>query len=528
MKSILKIAKRIGIKKKELIELNGVAKIKQTVDKSKAKLILVTATNPTDAGIGKTTVSIGLADALNKMKPTTVVLREPSLGPVFGRKGCATGGGKAQVIPETINLHFTGDFHAITSANNLLCAMIDNSIFQGNPLDIKEVTFHRCLDMNDRALRNITLDSGRQESFVITPASEIMAIMCLSKDKEDLRRRLGNIIIGYNSKQEEVRAKQLKCIDAMMLLLLDAFLVNLTQTMEGTPAMIHLGPFANIAHGCNSVVATKAGLARSEYVVTEAGFGADLGMEKFLDLKCKIIGQYPDCIVLVTTLDSLLLYGNNDLEKGFYNLDKHIDTIKNVYGLPVVVTVNVFDHDKKSHLELVKTHCEKLDVPFAYNYAYTNGGEGTMELAKQVVAHLQRKKAKQVYNGKDSLEEKIQKIVTKVYGARGIVMDKDVRKKLESLNKKYHDYAVMIAKTPYSLSGDKADQGVIMRENVRYSNMPYDEKKGFDIKVTDMEVKGGAEFVVVNVGGVLTMPGLNKKPNATKMICNDETIKFMF
>lgn len=528
MKSITKVAKRIGIKKKELIMLNGVAKLKQTLGKPKGKLILVTATNPTDAGIGKTTVSIGLADALNKRKPTTVVLREPSLGPVFGRKGCATGGGRAQVIPETINLHFTGDFHAITSANNLLCAMIDNSIFQGNPLDIVEVTFHRCLDMNDRALRNITLDSGRKENFVITPASEIMAIMCLATDKEDLRRRLGNIIIGYNSKGEEVRAKQLKCIDAMMLVLLDAFLVNLTQTLEGTPAMIHLGPFANIAHGCNSVKATKAGLIRSQYVVTEAGFGADLGMEKFLDLKCKIIGEYPECIVLVTTLDSLLLYGNNDLEKGFYNLDKHIDTIRNVYGLSVVVTLNVFEHDKKSNLEMVKVHCEKLDVPFAYNYAYTNGGEGTMELAKQVVANLQKKKAKQVYNQKDSLEIKIEKIATKVYGARGIILEKEVRKKLDKLNKNYNDYAVMIAKTPYSLSGEKADQGVILRENVRFSKAPYDENLGFDIKVTDVEVKGGAEFVVVYVGGVLTMPGLNKKPNATKMICNNDEIKFMF
>lgn len=528
MKPVTKIAKRIGIKKKDLILLNDVAKIKEKKGKVKAQLILVTATNPTDAGIGKTTVSIGLADALNKIKPTTVVLREPSLGPVFGRKGCATGGGRAQVLPETINLHFTGDFHAITSANNLLCAMIDNSIFQGNPLDIQEVTFHRCLDMNDRALRNITLDSGRRESFVITPASEIMAIMCLATDRDDLRRRLGNIIVGYNSKHEEVRARELKCIDAMLLVLMDAFLVNLTQTMEGTPAMIHLGPFANIAHGCNSVRATRTAMTSSSYVVTEAGFGADLGMEKFLDLKCKILGHYPHCIVLVTTLDSLLLYGNNDLEKGFYNLDKHIDTIKNIYGVNVVVTLNVFDHDKKSNLEAVKNHCNSLGVPFAYNYAYTNGGEGTMELAKEVIANLQPKKAKPIYNVKDTLFEKIEKIATKVYGARGVVMDKETKEKLEQLNKSYRDYAVMIAKTPYSLSGDKADQGVILRENVRYSNAPYDQAQGFDIKVTDVEVKGGAEFVVVYVGGVLTMPGLNKKPNATKMVCNKNEIKFMF
>ena len=529
MKKIQKIAKRLHIKRKDLIVLGNVAKIDREPGRSKGNLILVTATNPTDAGIGKTTVSIALADALNRIKPTCVVLREPSLGPVFGRKGCATGGGKAQVIPQEINLHFTGDFHAITSANNLLCAMIDNSIYQGNPLDIQKVVFHRCLDMNDRALRDVTLSRGRKESFVITPASEIMAVMCLAESMKDLRRRLENIIIGYNGKGEEILAKQLGCIDAMLILLQDAFKVNLTQTLEETPAMIHLGPFANIAHGCNSVRATRTALDSSDFVVTEAGFGADLGMEKFLDVKCRILGQYPYCIVLVTTLDSLLLYGNGDMEKGMYVLDKHIDTIQHIYDLPVVVTVNVFEHDTRSQLEEVEKHCQKLQVAFAYNYAYTNGGTGAIELAKQVVSVMQRKKKiKQVYALKDTVEEKIQKVCRKIYGAIDVVLSPVALEKLQGIDKKYLDFPVMIAKTPYSLTGKKSDQGVIGRENVWYTDFSPTKENGFTIEVTDLEVKGGAEFIVVYVGDVLLMPGLNKKPNALKMVCTKDKTEFVF
>ncbi len=528
IKPIEKIAAKLGLKKKDLVLYGHCAKIVAHKKKKAGKLILVTATNPTDAGIGKTTVSIGLSDALSKVSKACVVLREPSLGPVMGRKGCATGGGKAQVVPSTINLHFTGDMHAVTSANNLLCAMIDNSMYQGNALDIQSVVFHRCLDMNDRALRDVTLANGRKESFVITPASEIMAVMCLAKDLKDLKRRLGNVIIGYNSKHEPITAKDLKAVDAMTLLLKQAFEVNLAQTLEGTPALIHLGPFANIAHGCNSVRATQLGLDVCDYVVTECGFGSDLGMEKFLDVKSRVLEHAPDCIVLVTTLKSIFQYGNT-IEEGFAIVEKHIDNIVNIYNLPLVVTINVHDDDKNADLDAVVKMVKRHGVDCELNYAYTNGSIGTNNLARKVILAMDsKKKSKLAYAVKDTLQDKIEKIATKVYGARGVVYQEGVLEKLNQLQSQYGHYAVMIAKTPKVLSDNEKTGVNIRRDHIRYTYGKYDESKGFDVIVTDVEVKGGAEFVVVYMGNILCMPGLNKTPNATKIVCTDTEERYLF
>ena len=422
-KDIRQIAKKLDISEDDLI-LYGYdkAKITRTSGNKKAKLILVTAINPTPYGEGKTTVSIGLGDALNKLdKNPVIVLREPSMGPVFGIKGGATGGGYSQVIPmEDINLHFTGDFHAITAANDLLCSAIDNHIFHGNKLDIQEVSFNRCLDVNDRALRNV-LVNGRDESFSITAASEIMALFCLADSLDDLKRRLGNIVIGYNSKKEVIYAKDLNIEGSLTVILKDAFLPNLVQTLEHTPTIIHGGPFANIAHGCNTIVATKLGMTLGDYVVTEAGFGADLGAEKFLDIKCRKASLKPDCVVLVATIKALKYNGGvskenisdinvNALELGLPNLGRHIENLKK-YGVSVVVCLNKYTTDSDKEIDVVSKYCHDLGAEFSISTAYIDGGKGAIDLANKVVSCCKKKnKFKCLYEDELSLTEKIEKV----------------------------------------------------------------------------------------------------------------------
>ena len=498
--NIKDVAKKINIDNN--IETYGdyKAKIKDfTPNKNhKGKLILVTSTNPTPEGEGKTTLSIGLHDSLRKLGVNSLVcLREPSLGPVFGSKGGAAGGGKAKVLPEDdINLHFNGDFHAVTSANNLLCAIIDNHIFQGNELDIREVNFHRCLDVNDRELRNIELTS-RKESFVITPASEIMAILCLAKDEEDLKNKLDNIIVGYNSKGEEVLAKDLKCTNALMLLLKDAIKPNLVQTLYGNPAIIHGGPFANIAHGCNSIIATKYALGIADYVITEAGFGSDCGALKFLDIKCRLNDIYPDIIVVNSTIKSLKYHGNGDLVKGYENLKFHIDLMKK-YNDNVIVSLNKFDTDTTEEINLLKGLVEKENVAFVVSSMFMNGEDGATDLASLII-NLNNDNTKHfdAYNINDSVENKIEKIC-KLYGCNNVVYADGLKEKIDRINSSmYKNFPVCIAKTPMSVSDDKNLLG-----------RPTD----FNMTVTDIYVEGGAGFIVVKMGNILLMPGLGSKP----------------
>ena len=523
IKPIENIAKKIRISKKNLVFYG---KYKAKVDifriksKKKGKLVLVTAINPTKAGIGKTTVSIGLADAFAlKNKSVCLALREPSLGPVFGVKGGATGGGYSQIVPmDEINLHFTGDFHAITSANNLLCANIDNHIFQGNELDIDTDTimFNRCLDMNDRALREIEIlgKNQRKEKFNITAASEIMAIMCLAESMEDLKNRLGNIMIAFNKKGEPIYARDLKCENAMAILLKDAMQPNLVQTLGGTPAFVHLGPFANIAHGCNSITATKAALNVADYAITEAGFGSDLGAEKFLDVKCRVAGLKPNCVVVVATIRALKLHGGanenelscenlNALEKGVPNLIRHIKNMKNVYGVPTVVTLNKFISDTEKEIELVK----KLVKPYANlieNEVWAKGGKGALELCDEVIKSCEVDyEFKFAYNLTDSVENKINSIVCKIYGGKGAKFSEKAQKKLEIIKKLgLGDYPVIVAKTQFSFSDDKNKLGA-----------PTD----FEVNVDDIEIKTGAKFLVVICGSMMLMPGLSKTPASVNM-----------
>ena len=537
---ITKIAKALGISSRSMT-LYGDYKAKLNLKKfnkqTKQKLVLVTAINPTSAGIGKTTVSIGLADALKKLnKSVCLALREPSLGPVFGIKGGATGGGHSQVIPmEDINLHFTGDFHAITSANNLLCALIDNHLFQGNELNIDEnkVLFHRCMDMNDRALRRVVVSNSkkevtRDETFTITAASEIMAIMCLSKDIKDLKTRLGNIIVALNKKGKPVYAKDLKAQDSMAILLKDALKPNLVQTLEQTPAIVHLGPFANIAHGCNSIVATNASMSLSDYTITEAGFGADLGAEKFLDVKCRIANLKPNAVVLVATIQALKLHGGVDktnlkeenveaVKLGAGNLIRHIEIIKNVYHLPLVVTLNKYSSDSQKEVAAVKEMVSKLDVEFAINDAWALGGEGAIDLANKVLSLCEKDNSNfsYAYETNDSIEEKLQKIVTKVYGANGYILTDKAKESLANIKKlKLEDYCVVIAKTQYSLS-----------DNQKLIGAP----TNFDITITDLEIRNGAKFIVAIAGNMMLMPGLSKTPASTNMhIDNKENITGLF
>lgn len=532
-KDITEVAKTLGIENK--IELYGSNKAKISLDlldkKRNSKLVLVTAINPTPMGEGKTTVSISLNDALCKLgKKSILTLREPSLGPVFGVKGGATGGGYAQVIPmEDINLHFTGDFHAITTANNLLCSVIDNHIYQGNTLNIDKVIFKRCLDLNDRQLRVINTGLSKEKNtkeridgFDITAASEIMAILCLSKDLNDLKRRIGNIVIGYDNKGKEITARMLKADGAMTVLLKDAIKPNLVQTLEGNPCIIHGGPFANIAHGCNSVIATNIAMSLGDITVTEAGFGADLGAEKFLDIKCRNINTHPDAVVLVATIRSLKYHGGmpkediakesiDYLEKGMNNLYKHIHNLKEVYGLNVVVAINRFSADTNKEISFLEEKLNKIDVDYAVTDGYSLGSDGSIELARKVLDNINKpNNFNYAYDINDSIKEKIYKVSTKIYGAKDVEYSETALEKLSLLEEKYNNVPICIAKTQYSLSDDPKN---------------LDPKKDYNIHVTDLVLKSGAEFIVVLTGDIMTMPGLPKVPNSENIdIIDDVTI----
>ena len=529
--NITDVAAKYGIPEEEL-ELYGKYKAKlspSVYEKRKkekdGKLILVTAINPTPLGEGKTTVSVGLTDALNRLgKKTTVALREPSLGPCFGVKGGAAGGGYAQVVPmEDLNLHFTGDFHAITAANNLLAAMLDNHIQQGNALDIdlKRIQWKRCVDMNDRVLRNVTVGLGgpgdgvvREDHFIITVASEIMAILCLSKDIEDLKERLSRIIVAYNRKGEPVRAKELHAVGSMAVLLKDAMKPNIVQTLEGNMALVHGGPFANIAHGCNSIMATKYALKLSDIVVTEAGFGADLGAEKFFDITCQLGDLKPDCAVIVATVRALKYNGGMEknalleenleaLKKGIVNLEKHIENVQK-YGLPVVVSINRFASDSENELNFIAQFCEKKQVGFAITEVHGKGGAGGEALGKEVLKQLDKAAAFQpVQTLTLSLEEKIGKVAKEIYGAKDVNYSPKAKKELEKLSLLgFSECPVCMAKTQYSLSDNPALLG---------------RPEGFTLQVKDLYVSAGAGFVVVLTGDIMTMPGLPKVPAAERI-----------
>ena len=529
--NITDVAEKYGIPEEEL-ELYGKYKAKlspSVYEKRKkekdGKLILVTAINPTPLGEGKTTVSVGLTDALNRLgKKTTDALREPSLGPCFGVKGGAAGGGYAQVVPmEDLNLHFTGDFHAITAANNLLSAMLDNHIQQGNALDIdlKRIQWKRCVDMNDRVLRNVTVGLGgpgdgvvREDHFIITVASEIMAILCLSKDIEDLKERLSRIIVAYNRKGEPVRAKELHAVGSMAVLLKDAMKPNIVQTLEGNMALVHGGPFANIAHGCNSIMATKYALKLSDIVVTEAGFGADLGAEKFFDITCQLGDLKPDCAVIVATVRALKYNGGMEknalleenleaLEKGIVNLEKHIENVQK-YGLPVVVSINRFASDSENELNFIAQFCEKKQVGFAITEVHGKGGAGGEALGKEVLKQLDKAAAfRPVQTLSLSLEEKIGKVAREIYGAKDVNYSPKAKKELEKLSLLgFSECPVCMAKTQYSLSDNPALLG---------------RPEGFTLQVKDLYVSAGAGFVVVLTGDIMTMPGLPKVPAAERI-----------
>ena len=524
LKKITEVAKDIGIADED-IEPYGNYKAKiSKVDTSKndGKLILVTAMSPTPLGEGKTTISIAIADGLRRIgKKSILALREPSLGPVFGMKGGATGGGHAQIAPmEDINLHFTGDMHAITSANNLLSAMIDNHIYQGNKLNIEKVTWKRCIDLNDRQLRKINTGlSGeskivsREDGFDISAASEIMAILCLATDIQDLKTRLGNIIVGYNKKEEPVFAKDLNAQGAMTVLLKDAINPNLVQTLEHTPALVHGGPFANIAHGCNSVIATRMGMKLAEYTVTEAGFGADLGAEKFIDIKCRDANIKPNVVVCVATIKALKYHGGASkenireedmvsLEKGMNNLYKHIDNIRGRFGLNVIVAINKYNTDKENELEFVQNELAKREIPSSVVESWKKGGEGALDIANKIVelADQEEDKFEYIYDLDEAIVEKINKIAMKIYGAKAVLYPEEVARKIEKIEEMgYGKLPICIAKTQYSFSDDA-------------KNLECEEP--FEIHVKDVELKAGAGFIVVLAGNIMTMPGLPVVPAA--------------
>lgn len=540
MSHIRDIAGRFGIAEDEL-EFYGKYKAKLTDELEKrvagnkdGKLILVTAINPTPAGEGKTTISIGLTEALNKLgKKTMAALREPSLGPCFGIKGGAAGGGYSQVVPmEDLNLHFTGDFHAITSANNLLAALLDNHIQQGNELqiDTRQVVWKRCLDMNDRVLRNIVVGLGakadgvvREDHFVITVASEIMAILCLATDMADLKKRLSEIIVAYNYAGEPVTAGDLHTTGAMAALLKDAIKPNIIQTLEGNPAIIHGGPFANIAHGCNSVRATKMALKLSDYVVTEAGFGADLGAEKFLDIKCRKTGLRPDAVVIVATVKALKYNGGvkkenlseenlEALKAGIVNLDKHIENMQN-FGLNVVVTLNAFATDTEAEHNFIKEHVEGMGCEFALARVWEKGGEGGIELANKVLKAIEKeqKPFTLTYSDDMGLKDKVKAIATKIYGAKDVSFAPAASKMLDKIEKMgFANFPVCMAKTQYSLSDDQTKLG---------------RPEGFTLNVRDAYVSAGAGFVVILTGSIMTMPGLPKVPAADNIDFDETTGK---
>ena len=543
MKPITEIAEKVGIPE-DYLEAYGRYKAKintaflKNETRKDGKLVLVTAINPTPAGEGKTTTTIGLADALNSMRKKTVVaLREPSLGPVFGVKGGATGGGYAQVVPmEDINLHFTGDFHAIGAANNLLCAMLDNHIYQGNALNInpESITIKRCVDMNDRQLRQITDGLGgrfngvpRSDGFEITVASEVMAVFCLAESLSDLKNRLAKITVGYTYDRKPVTAGDLKAQGAMTALLKDALKPNLVQTMEGTPAIIHGGPFANIAHGCNSVIATKTALKLGDYCITEAGFGADLGAEKFLDIKCLAAGIKPSAVVLVATVRALKFHGGvkkedlnaenlEALEKGMPNLIRHVENLTKVYKLPTVVAINEFPTDTEAEIELVDEACKKFGVNVVRSSVWANGGKGGEKLAEEVVELCENDNDFTcAYDLAEPIEQKIVDLTQKIYGGDGVEFSDEAKAKIEILEKQgYGNLPICVAKTQYSFSDDATLLGA---------------PNGFNIHVRDVKVSSGAGFIVVYTGTVMTMPGLPKIPAAENIDVDDsEKIKGLF
>ena len=527
--NIVKVAKKLGItsrylecygREKAKINLNILKKVKNNPD---GKLVLVTSTNPTPYGEGKTTMSIGINDAMNKIgKKSLVVLREPSLGPVFGIKGGATGGGYSQVVPmEDINLHFTGDLHAIETCNNLLCAIIDNHIYQGNKLnlDVNRITFQRCVDLNDRAVRNVTLkydNKGleRNDKYNITVASEIMAILCLATDVKDLKRRLGNILIGYTKRGRMVFARELKCVDALALLLKDAIKPNLVQTLENNPAIIHGGPFANIAHGCNSVIATKLGLKLADYVITEAGFGADLGAEKFLDIKCPMAGLKPNAIVINATIRSMKYNGGvakgdinkenvEAVKKGIENLHTHITNMQK-YTKNILICLNKFGFDTEKEIAFVKKYVENLGCEFDISESFAKGGEGAIGLAEKLVKLCEKKvDYKPLYDYNLSIEEKINKICKEIYHAKDVVISEKAQDKINDFVKNgFNNLPICVAKTQYSLTDDQKVLG---------------NPRDFTMTVTDARLSNGAGFIVLLMGSIMTMPGLSKEPAYMKM-----------
>ena len=539
MEPIVNVAKSIGIGEDE-IELYGKYKAKisdeylnKIQNNPDGKLILVTAINPTPAGEGKTTTSVGLGQAFGKLgKKAIIALREPSLGPCFGVKGGAAGGGYAQVVPmEDLNLHFTGDFHAITSANNLLAALLDNHIQQGNELNIdtRSVVWKRCLDMNDRVLSNVVVGLGakmdgvvREDHFVITVASEIMAVLCLAADMKDLKERLSRMVVAYDYSGQPVTAGQLKAVGAMAALLKDAIKPNLIQTLEHTPALVHGGPFANIAHGCNSIIATKAALKMADYCITEAGFGADLGAEKFFDIKCRMAGLKPDAVVLVATIRALKYNGGvakadlnqenlEALKAGIVNLEKHIENVQK-YGVPVVVTLNSFVTDTEAEIAFVKNFCEERDCEFALSEVWAKGGEGGIALAEKVLETLETKESnfKVLYEDELTLKEKIETVAKEIYGADGVSFAPAAAKQLANLEALgFGKLPVCMAKNQYSLSDDQTKLG---------------RPTGFEMSVREVYVSAGAGFVVVLTGAVTTMPGLSKTPAAYGIDVNDDGV----
>lgn len=542
LQRISKIAEKLGLEDDDL-EPYGKYKAKITKeafqkvkDKKNGKLILVTAINPTPLGEGKTTMAIGLADGLRRKKKNAVLaLREPSLGPVFGIKGGATGGGYSQIAPmEDINLHFTGDLHAITSANNLLSSLIDNHIFNGNELEIEKVTWKRCVDLNDRQLRVVQTGLSKEKNmkertdgFDITAASEVMAIFCLAKDQKDLQRRLGNIVIGYNKKGEIVRAKELHAEGAMAVLLKDAMDPNLVQTLEGTPAIVHGGPFANIAHGCNSVIATKFALKLGDYVVTEAGFGADLGAEKFLDIKCRVADLKPDAVVCVATLKALKYNGGvpkelvkeenvEAVKKGMPNLLKHVQNLKEQFGLNVIVAINKHPFDTEAEIQCLEKALEEKKIQLSLVESWEKGGEGAEDLAEKIINLVEEKENFQfIYETEDPIQTKLEKVAKKIYGAENVEYSEEALQtiqRIETLG--FGNFPVCIAKTQYSLSDDPKNLAC---------------KEPFTIHINEVILKGGAEFIVAITGKMMTMPGLPKVPAAEKIgFDEDGNIKGIF
>ena len=535
LEKIVEIAKKLNIEEEDIEQYGKYkAKLENSVfekrkDKKDGKLILVTAISPTPLGEGKTTISIAIADGMQKIgKNSILALREPSQGPVFGIKGGATGGGKVQIAPmEDINLHFTGDIHAMTSANNLLSSRIDNHIYFGNELGFEKVVWKRCLDVNDRQLRTVQTGLSneknivpREDHFDITVASEIMAIVCLAKNMQDLKEKLGNILVGYNKKGEPIYAKQLKAQGAMAVLLKDAIKPNLVQTLEHTPAIVHGGPFANIAHGCNSIVATKLALKLGDYVITEAGFGADLGAEKFLDIKCRKAGIKPDAVVLVTTIKAIKYHGGVEkdkvqeqnkeaIKKGIDNVYRHIDNLKNKFGLNVIIALNRYVQDSDEEIELVSKLVKDKGVRLSLVEGWAKGGEGAIDIAKELVKLVETNQDfKYMYELEDSIETKIEKVATKIYGAKNVVFEEQARNQIQKIEEMgYTKLPVCIAKTQYSFSDDPKNL----------------ECKGdYSITIRELELKAGAGFVVALAGKIFTMPGLPKIPSAETIDINEK------